>query len=84
MKPYVICHMNASVDGCILGCRWRPAEMRRIGLERVLSAGRPDRRDQPCDLPRRRWSEGRAEHLRLQRQGCRHRSADPLNELGEQ
>src|SRR5215203_4249565 len=32
MKPYVICHMNASVDGRILGSRWRPQENRIAGL----------------------------------------------------
>src|SRR5437762_928211 len=32
MKPYVICHMNASIDGRILGSRWRPAENRMPGL----------------------------------------------------
>src|SRR5207237_3548651 len=32
MKPYVICHMNASVDGRILGSRWRPAENRMARL----------------------------------------------------
>ncbi|HEV2334572.1 MAG TPA: dihydrofolate reductase family protein [Stellaceae bacterium] len=32
MKPYVICHMNASVDGRTLGSRWRPAENRMPGL----------------------------------------------------
>ena len=32
MKPYLICHMNASVDGRILGSRWRPAENRMAGL----------------------------------------------------
>jgi riboflavin biosynthesis pyrimidine reductase len=32
MKPYVICHMNSSVDGRILGSRWRPAENRMPGL----------------------------------------------------
>ena len=32
MKPYVIAHMNASVDGRILGSRWRPAENRMAGL----------------------------------------------------
>jgi len=32
MKPYVICHMNASVDGRILGSRWRPGENRMPGL----------------------------------------------------
>ena len=32
MKPYVICHMNASGDGRILGSRWRPAENRMPGL----------------------------------------------------
>ena len=32
MKPYVICHINTSVDGRILGSRWRPAENRMAGL----------------------------------------------------
>src|SRR6516225_6501891 len=32
MKPYVICHMNASIDGRFLGSRWRPAENRMAGL----------------------------------------------------
>jgi riboflavin biosynthesis pyrimidine reductase len=32
MKPYVICHMNSSVDGRILHSRWRPAENRMPGL----------------------------------------------------
>jgi riboflavin biosynthesis pyrimidine reductase len=32
MRPYVICHMNASIDGRILGSRWRPAENRMAGL----------------------------------------------------
>ena len=32
MKPYVICHMNSSVDGRILGSRWRPSENRMAGL----------------------------------------------------
>jgi riboflavin biosynthesis pyrimidine reductase len=32
MKPYVICHMNASIDGRILGSRWWPAENRMPGL----------------------------------------------------
>jgi riboflavin biosynthesis pyrimidine reductase len=32
MKPYVISHMNMSVDGRILGSRWRPAENRMAGL----------------------------------------------------
>jgi riboflavin biosynthesis pyrimidine reductase len=32
MKPHVICHMNASVDGRILGSRWRPQENRMAGL----------------------------------------------------
>jgi riboflavin biosynthesis pyrimidine reductase len=32
MKPYVICHMLSSVDGRILGSRWRPAEGRMPGL----------------------------------------------------
>jgi riboflavin biosynthesis pyrimidine reductase len=32
MKPYVICHMNASVDGRILGSRWQPADNRLPGL----------------------------------------------------
>ena len=38
MKPYVICHMNASVDGRILGSRWRPAENRMAGLFERLHA----------------------------------------------
>ena len=32
MKPYVICHMNSSIDGRILGSRWRPNENRMAGL----------------------------------------------------
>src|SRR5260370_5022779 len=32
MKPYVICHMVSSVDGRILGSRWRPMEGRMPGL----------------------------------------------------
>ena len=32
MKPYVICHMNSSMDGRILGSRWRPSENRMAGL----------------------------------------------------
>jgi riboflavin biosynthesis pyrimidine reductase len=32
MKPYVICHMNTSVDGRIWHSRWRPAENRMAGL----------------------------------------------------
>jgi riboflavin biosynthesis pyrimidine reductase len=36
MKPYVICHMNSSIDGRILGNRWRPSENRMAGLfERI-------------------------------------------------
>ena len=36
MKPYVICHMNSSVDGRILGSRWRPSGNRMAGLfERI-------------------------------------------------
>jgi riboflavin biosynthesis pyrimidine reductase len=36
MKPYVICHMNTSVDGRIWHSRWRPAENRFAGLfERI-------------------------------------------------
>jgi riboflavin biosynthesis pyrimidine reductase len=36
MKPYVICHMNASIDGRAWGSRWRPAENRMPGLfERI-------------------------------------------------
>ncbi|HTZ34390.1 MAG TPA: RibD family protein [Stellaceae bacterium] len=36
MKPYVVCHMNASVDGRIWHSRWRPAENRMSGLfERI-------------------------------------------------
>ena len=55
---------------------------RELGIERLLleggggsngglSTGRPDGRDQSCDLPRRRRREGRADHLRLERPGCR-------------
>jgi riboflavin biosynthesis pyrimidine reductase len=32
MKPYVICHMVSSVDGRILGSRWRPSGNRAAGL----------------------------------------------------
>jgi riboflavin biosynthesis pyrimidine reductase len=32
MKPHVICHMVASVDGRILGSRWRPQANRDAGL----------------------------------------------------
>ncbi len=32
MKPHVICHMVASVDGRILGSRWRPQSNRDAGL----------------------------------------------------
>jgi riboflavin biosynthesis pyrimidine reductase len=32
MKPYVICHMNSSIDGRACGSRWRPAENRMPGL----------------------------------------------------
>jgi riboflavin biosynthesis pyrimidine reductase len=36
MKPYVICHMNMSVDGRIWHSRWRPSENRMVGLfERI-------------------------------------------------
>jgi riboflavin biosynthesis pyrimidine reductase len=36
MKPYVICHMNTSIDGRIWHSRWRPAENRMAGLfERI-------------------------------------------------
>jgi len=36
MKPYVICHMNESIDGRTWGSRWRPAENRMPGLfERI-------------------------------------------------
>jgi riboflavin biosynthesis pyrimidine reductase len=36
MKPYVICHMNSSIDGRTWGSRWRPAENRMAGLfERI-------------------------------------------------
>ena len=36
MKPYVICHMNTSIDGRTWGSRWRPAENRLAGLfERI-------------------------------------------------
>ena len=32
MKPHVICHMVASVDGRTLISRWRPADAHKIGL----------------------------------------------------
>jgi riboflavin biosynthesis pyrimidine reductase len=32
MKPHVICHMVSSVDGRILGSRWRPSGNRDAGL----------------------------------------------------
>ena len=36
MKPYVICHMNESIDGRIHHSRWRPAANRMAGLfERI-------------------------------------------------
>ena len=36
MKPYVICHMNMSVDGRIWHSRWRPEGNRNAGLfERI-------------------------------------------------
>jgi riboflavin biosynthesis pyrimidine reductase len=36
MKPYVICHMNSSIDGRLHGSRWRPAANRIAGLfERI-------------------------------------------------
>jgi riboflavin biosynthesis pyrimidine reductase len=36
MKPYVICHMNSSIDGRAWHSRWRPAENRMAGLfERI-------------------------------------------------
>ena len=36
MKPYVISHMNTSIDGRIWGSRWRPVENRMAGLfERI-------------------------------------------------
>ena len=36
MKPYVICHMNSSIDGRAWGSRWRPAQNRMSGLfERI-------------------------------------------------
>jgi riboflavin biosynthesis pyrimidine reductase len=36
MKPYVICHMNSSIDGRLHGSRWRPAANRMAGLfERI-------------------------------------------------
>jgi riboflavin biosynthesis pyrimidine reductase len=36
MKPYVICHMNTSIDGRIWGSRWRPESNRMAGLfERI-------------------------------------------------
>jgi riboflavin biosynthesis pyrimidine reductase len=36
VKPYVICHMNTSIDGRAWHSRWRPAENRMAGLfERI-------------------------------------------------
>lgn len=36
MKPYVICHMNTSIDGRIWHSRWRPEANRMAGLfERI-------------------------------------------------
>ena len=36
MKPYVICHMNSSIDGRAWHSRWRPAENRMLELfERI-------------------------------------------------
>jgi riboflavin biosynthesis pyrimidine reductase len=32
MKPHVICHMVASVDGRTLVSRWRPADSHQVGL----------------------------------------------------
>jgi riboflavin biosynthesis pyrimidine reductase len=32
MKPYVICHMVASVDGRTLTRRWRPQDAQQSGL----------------------------------------------------
>jgi riboflavin biosynthesis pyrimidine reductase len=32
MKPHVICHMVASVDGRTLISRWRPADSHKVGL----------------------------------------------------
>jgi len=55
----------------------RPARlMRWWRLERVLSAGRLDRRDQPCDLPRRRCAgQDRLGTIRYRRRSD-HRGAD--------
>jgi riboflavin biosynthesis pyrimidine reductase len=67
---------------------------RELGLERLLleggggsngaflRAGLIDEISLPI-CPAVDGAKGRAEHLRLQRQGCRHRSADPLNDVGE-
>ena len=56
MKPYVICHMNSSVDGRILGSRWRPAENRKAGLferlHRVFDAFGADRTFWGTDITR--------------------------------
>ena len=35
MKPYVICHMVASVDGRVLTGRWRPEDQRRAYFEQL-------------------------------------------------
>ena len=32
MKPHVICHMLCSIDGRILGSRWRPKGLDTAGL----------------------------------------------------
>ena len=60
MKPYVICHMNASVDGRILHSRWRPAENHMPGLVRALAraAWRRLLAHRPCDRQRPDLSSG--------------------------
>jgi hypothetical protein len=59
MKPYVICHMNSSIDGRILGSRWRPAENLMSGLfERIHEELGDLVADRPCDRQRIRQGAG--------------------------
>jgi Haem-degrading len=41
MKPYVICHMNSSVDGRILGSRWRRRDTTGTGSPTFSKLRRP-------------------------------------------
>jgi hypothetical protein len=69
MKPYVICHMNASVDGRILGSRWRPAENRMPGLFEHLHEQLGDGllAHRPCDRQRIRQGETQSVFTRRNR-----------------